>query len=159
MVAVVALGCASMTPPLPLAAPEQLTRSVAAPPASVVRGAIATFAELGVPVQTQDAAAGLVTGAETTMRMMWGAVPVKDRMFCGKAWDSGNEYAVTAPVKFTLGILASPSAVGSDVRITFNGSAMAPGVMGGPAYQECELTAAFAGELLGRIAVASTRGL
>jgi hypothetical protein len=147
-------ACASMQPPYALAGPADLVRPVAATPAAVARAALPVFAELGIPIATQDATAGLVQGAEVTLRGDWGDKLVRDRIYCGKAADSGIEYAFSYPVAFTLGVVAAPVAGGSDVRISFVGSTQSARgrYVAGVAQQQCSLAAAFAQELLGRIA-------
>jgi hypothetical protein len=135
-----------------------MQRVIDAPPGGVVAATVRVFTDLGVPIAVQDASAGLVTGAPTTVRGSWGTAMVNARVFCGKRWDSGVEYALDSPVEFVIGSLATPSGLGSDVRLTFNGSAKPSNILTGGQHdaQPCTLTASFASEVLARIAAAAT---
>jgi hypothetical protein len=158
LIAVVLLaGCGIAAPPAGLVAePEALSRSIAAPPESVVRAAIGVFADYGLPIANQDAVAGVVQSGDLTVSGNWRGGAVRDRLYCGRAWDSGVEHTVMNPVTLRVGVVAQPSGGGSVVRLNVSGQAQTRG--SAAAAEPCQPTATFARELLDAIAAGAGAG-
>lgn len=164
-VLVLTIAAACMAPPKELA-PEQVQRTIPAPPSRVARAAVAVFAEYGIPIQLADTAMGLVQGQSLTLRGPWnGSVPTT-RFDCGKD-EAGVDRASMDPVTVTLGILAQPAPTGSAVRLTYTASvtdhiaaSMAvsnPLLSGSAQPSRCIPRATFAAELFDKIQALATR--
>ena len=151
--AAMSTGCfGAMNPPPPgyLAEPDSLTMTVEAQPADVIAAAAGVLSDWGFGIATVNERVGIVQSAEKTVQGGWRDAAAKDYLYCGKAWDSGVEHALSNPITFTVGVNARADDAGSTiVRINVNGSVYKKGFGAvQPETYPCQPTSQFAREFL-----------
>jgi hypothetical protein len=139
--------------------PAFLSRDIAASPQRVTRAAVATFAEFGIPISMTDPAIGTVLGSPISVLREWNGKAVTERVRCTAATPA--DIASSKPVTIAVGILSEIRRLGTRTTLIIDAHAEPEGGAGAKASRdaahrpgrqsECELTEAFAVELLDRI--------
>ena len=128
---IVVAACFAMTPPPAgyLAEPQQFSATLSATPAEIVTAATAVLSEWGFGIATADQDMGVVQGTELTVQETWHGAIVREYVYCGKAYDSGVEYALSNPVTLNARIVARPQGDSTIVRLNINGTSCSVGMV------------------------------